>query len=152
MIGREALIPNPAMQLFAGLLGTWSTTGIHHLLPGKTFHGRASFEWAEGGAFMILRSEIDEKEIPSGIAIFGSDDLTEEYYMLYFDERGVSRKYDARMRGNVLKWWRMAPDMSQRYTLTISDDGRTMVGKGEMSRDGTTWNGDLDLTYTRSGP
>jgi hypothetical protein len=26
--------------------------------------------------------------------IFGSDDATGEYFMLYFDERGVSRKYD----------------------------------------------------------
>lgn len=148
MIGRKALMPNPALQQFAPLIGNWSTTGVHHLLPGKTFHGRTSFEWAEGGAFVIMRSEMDEKEIPAGIAVFASDGLTEEYYMLYFDERGVSRKYDASMRGNVLKWWRNAPDMSQRYSVTINEDGKTLVGKGEMSKDGKHWQGDLDLTYT----
>jgi len=41
-----------------------------------------------------MRSEIDEPGIPSGVAIVGSDDATGEYFMLYFDERGVSRKYD----------------------------------------------------------
>ena len=41
-----------------------------------------------------MRSEIDEPEIPSGLAIFGSDNATGEYFMLYFDERGVSRKYN----------------------------------------------------------
>jgi len=30
-----------------------------------------------------MHSEIDEPGIPSGIAIFGSDDSTKEYYMLY---------------------------------------------------------------------
>jgi hypothetical protein len=38
-----------------------------------------------------MHSEIDEPEIPSGIAIIGSDDATDEFFMLYFDERGVSR-------------------------------------------------------------
>jgi hypothetical protein len=50
---------------------------------------------------------------------------------------------------NVLKWWRNAPDFSQRFTGTIVDDGRTMIGKGELSKDGKAWEKDLDLTYTR---
>jgi hypothetical protein len=57
---------------------------------------------------------VDEPGIPSGVAIVGSDDATGEYFMLYFDERGVSRKYDG----------------------TIRDDGRTIIGKGQLSSDG----------------
>ena len=45
---------------------------------------------------MIMRTEIDEPQIPSGLAIFGTDD-----------------------------------------------------GKGELSKDGTTWEGDLELTDRR---
>ena len=33
--------------------------------------------------------------------------------------------------------------------FVIQDDGRTIVGKGELCKDGATWEGDLDLTYTR---
>src|SRR3954464_4299098 len=89
----EAAKPNPALSAVSILIGTWATTGKHPMVPGKTFHGRTSFEWIEGGAFLIMHSEIDEPEIPTGIAIFGTDDSTGECTMLYFDERGVSRSY-----------------------------------------------------------
>ena len=69
--------------------------------------------------------------------------------MLSFDERGVSRKSDLSFENNVLKWWRNAPEISQRYTWTIVDDGDTIIVKGEMSKDGLSWEKDLDLTYTR---
>jgi hypothetical protein len=145
----EASKPNPALEPFGILVGSWKTVGVHPMLPGVTLHGRTSFDWFEGGAFLVMHSEIDEPEIPSGIAIFGSDDATDEYFMLYFDERGVSRKYDVPFRDNVLKWWRNAPGFFQRFTGTIAEDGRTMVGNGELCRDGVTWEGDLALTYTR---
>src|SRR5262249_30923663 len=79
-----------------------------------------------------MYSEIDEPDIPSGIAIFGSDDALGEYFMLYFDERGVSRRHDVSLHDNVLQWWRNAPGFSQRNTLTIEDDGQTIIGKGEL--------------------
>ena len=145
----EAAIPNPALKPLGILVGEWSTVGTHPLAPGTTFHGRTWFEWVEGGAFLMMHSQIDEPGIPSGIAIFGSDDATSEYYMLYFDERGVSRKYDVSLRDNLWKWWRHAPGFSQRFTGTIAVDGRTIEGRGELSRDGTTWEGDLNLTFTR---
>jgi hypothetical protein len=147
----EASIPNPALKPLSVLVGEWNTVGTHPYVPGTTFHGRTSFEWLEGGAFLIMHSEIDEPGIPSGIAIFGSDDSTKEYYMLYFDERGVSRKYEVTLDNNIWKWWRNDPKFSQRFTGTIVDDGRTIISKGELSRDGKSWEKDLELTYTRVG-
>lgn len=149
LLTNEASKPNPALKSFSRLIGTWKTVGTHPMVPGKTFHGRTSFAWVEGGAFLVMRTEIDEPEIPSGISIFGTDDKTGECSMLYFDERCVSRHYEVGMRDNVLTWWRTAPDMSQRFTATISADGRTIAGRGELSRDGTNWEGDLALDYTR---
>ena len=148
-VGREALKPNPALRVLDALVGAWATEGTHPYLPGKTLHGRATFEWIEGGAFLRWRSEIDEPEVPSGIAIFGSDDATGDYYMLYFDEREVSRKFDVSIERNVVRWQRSSPDFSQRMVLTVADDGGTMHGKGEMSRDGGAWEPDLELTYSR---
>ena len=149
-VGREALKPNPALKALEVVVGSWDTVGTHPFLPGKTLHGKAVFEWIEGGAFIVMRSEIDEPEIPSGIAVFGSDDAAPDHYMLYFDERDVSRKYDWAVEHNVLRWHRNSPDFSQRMVLTVADDGKTMFGRGEMSRNGGAWEPDLELTYSRS--
>src|SRR5947207_12523563 len=89
---REASIPNPALKPFSVLIGDWNTTGTHPFIPNTILHGRTSFEWLENGAFLMMRSEIDEPQVPSAIAIIGSDQSTKECFMLYFDERGVGRK------------------------------------------------------------
>jgi len=147
-VGREASIPNPALKDLAPLIGEWQTTGHHALMPDTTFHGRVSWAWIEGGAFMMMRTEIDEPGIPSGISIFGSDDATGQFFMLYFDERGISRKYDVAISEKHITWWRDDPTFSQRATLTIEDSNH-IVSKGEMSRDGAEWESDLALTYSR---
>ena len=98
-----------------------------------------------------MHSENDEEKIPGGIAIFGSDDATGEFFMLYFDKRKVSRKYEVSFQDNVLKWWRNYPAFSQRFTWKFTDNNDTIISKGEMCKDGTTWEKDLELTYTRIG-
>jgi hypothetical protein len=145
----KAQIPNPALKQFSRLVGEWKTTGSHPLVPGKILSGQSSFNWIEGGAFLIWHSQIDQPGFPAGIAIFGSDDNTGEFFMLYFDERKVSRKYDVSFEDNVLKWWRNVPGFSQRYSWTFTDDDNTITGKGELNKDGTNWERDLDQTFTR---
>jgi hypothetical protein len=149
MTGDRALIPNPALRPFEVLVGEWRTTGTHPLVPGTTFHGRTSFAWHEGGAFLLMRSEMDGNDIPSAVAVFGSDDAAATFVMVYFDERGVSRKYDVTLTGNRLVWARDEAGFAQRNTLVIEQDGSRMVGTGEMSRAGGAWQGDLSLTYER---
>ena len=150
LMTNEAAKPNPALEPFSVLVGTWQTVGTHPLVPGTTFHGRTTFSWLAGGAFLVMQSQIDEPQIPSGIAIFGTDDPTGECSMLYFDERGVSRRYEVRMEDRALSWWRNAADFSQRFTMTIDADGRTMSSRGQYSRNGAAWEPDLELTHTRA--
>ncbi|MFL5617441.1 MAG: hypothetical protein ACJ79A_03495 [Gemmatimonadaceae bacterium] len=147
--GSEAAIPNPKLEALAPLLGTWATEGRHPYVPDTVLHGEWSFERLEGGAFILLRSSTREPEIPSGLAVFGTDDASDVIDMLYFDERGVSRRYEASMRDGVFRCWRNAPDFSQRFACTVAPDGRTMEARGELSRDGSTWEPDLSLTFTR---
>jgi hypothetical protein len=40
-------------------------------------------------------------------------------------------------------------DFAQRFTGTLSDDGRTIRGRWELAHDGSTWEHDFDLVYTR---
>jgi hypothetical protein len=149
IFAQKASIPNPALEPFNVLIGSWDTTGTHGQLPDTILHGHALFEWLQGGAFLMMRTEIDDPRFPSTITILGSDDSEGEYYMLAFDERGVSRKSDVSLRDNIWKWWRNAPGFFQRYEATITDDGNTVVSKGELSKDGVSWEKDLDLTYMR---
>lgn len=150
LVDEAASKPNPRLAPLSVLVGTWTTAGTHPLVPGKTFHGRVSFSWIEGGAFLRMHSQIDEPEIPTAIALFGTDDAAGTCSMLYFDERGVSRRYEVRVENSEWRWWRDAPDFSQRFVGTIAPDGRTIVGRGEYSRNGRPWEPDLALTYTRA--
>ena len=127
------------------------TAGTHPQFPAAILHGYTSCKWTEGGAFLLMHSQIYHDKFRYTISIFGSDISLDEYFMLSFDEREVSRKHDVVFQDNVLKWWRNAPGFSQRYTFTVTDNGNTIIGKGELSKDDTTWEKDLDLTYTRVG-
>jgi hypothetical protein len=140
----------PALAPFRVLIGHWTTTATHGLLPDAIFHGRTSFEWVEGGAFLMMRSSIDDPRFPKGVAVIGSDDTEGMCYMLTFDERGVSRRYDMTLQDTTWKWWRNAPGFFQRYEAVIADDGNTIIGRGELSKDdGVSWEKDLDVTYRR---
>jgi len=138
---------NPRLAAFAPLLGQWTTTGTHPYLPGRTLRGAVSFEPIEGGAFVRMRSTSAEREIPSGVAIFGSDDAEGEGTVLYFDARGVSRRYVWKSGDGEISWWRDDPAFRQRFTVSVHPDGRRLTGKGQMSRDGAPWEDDLALDY-----
>lgn len=142
---------NPRLSAFEALLGEWTTSGTHPYLPGRSLRGRVSFEQIEDGAFIRMRSTSAEREIPSGVAIFGTDDAEGAGTMLYFDERGVSRRYAFEIRKGELSWWRDDPAFRQRFTISVQPGGRRLSGRGEMSRDGAPWEGDLELEYERVG-
>jgi hypothetical protein len=128
-------------------IGTWATEATHPLLPGDAIPGETSFEWLEGRRFVIQRSHYDHPEIPDAIAVFGVTDG--RLSMHYFDSRGVYRVYAVDLREGTLRFSRNGPDFDQRYSATLSQDGETIAGQGELSRDGTTWEGDLAINYRR---
>ena len=150
-IGAAARMPNPALEPLAFLIGTWRTAGTHPLVPGRTLSGRTSIAWHEGGAFLIIHSEVDEPRFPSGVAIIGSDDAAGTFAMTYFDERGVSRLYRIEVGDRTVTWRRDDPALSQSVTITAGDGGDTLTSTGRMSQDGGPWGEDLSQTFTREG-
>ena len=145
----ETTTYNPSLTPLDILIGEWKTVGKHPLMLGEELNGNASFKWIEGGAFIMMHAAIEHKDFPAGVAIFASDDASEEFTMNYYDERKVSRKYTCTIENNVWKWWRNDAHFSQRFTCTISEDGNKIISKGEMSKNGGAWEKDLELTYTR---
>jgi hypothetical protein len=132
------------------LTGRWATQATHPLLPGTVVRGHATFEWLDGRQFLILRWHYDHPEIPDAIAVIGVTD--QQLSMHYFDHRGVYRLYAVSLEEDQWRFWRDAPGFSQRFTGILSDDGNTITGQGQLSRDGSSWEDDLAITYRRSTP
>ncbi len=140
---------SPALRPLAFLIGDWRTSGSHLLVPGQTLAGRTSFAWHEGGAFLIMRSEIDHPQFPSGQAIIASDDTAGSFAMSYFDERGISRLFAVDVGDQTVTWRRDDPKLAQTVTITAQDGGDRLVSKGRMAQDGGTWSDDLSQTFAR---
>lgn len=134
-------------QAWQTLVGTWAIDATHPMLPDDEIRGQMTFEWLDGHRVLIQRSDYDHPEIPDAVAIFGVID--EELSMHYFDSRGVHRIFTVSLSEGILRCARNAPGFSQRITLTIRDDGNTIAGQAELSRDGTNWQDDLTITYRR---
>jgi hypothetical protein len=113
--------------------------------------GRVGFSWLAGRRFLIERWSVDIPEAPDGIAIIGEDPAGGGFLQHYFDSRGIARVYGMSLEGGVWKLWRDGDDFSQRFSGTLSEDGSTISGAWEIAYDGSTWEHDFDLVYTRVG-
>jgi hypothetical protein len=148
-IGAKANIANPQLTFFERIVGAWRSTGTHPALPGVVLHGRVSFAWQHGGAFLVWRSEVEHPLFPDGIAIVASDDEAGTIFMSYFDERAISRKYDVTLGENGFAMQRADPKFAQRMTFSLEAGDTRMVSKGEMSREGAAWEPDLSQIFER---
>jgi hypothetical protein len=134
------------LEFLRPLTGTWTSEGAHPLLPGEVIRGHATFEWLDGGSFLIMRSHYDHPRIPDAVAITGVID--DQLSMQYFDSRGVHRVYSVSASPGSWRFWRDDADFAQRSTSRFDAD--TIETQGQLSHDGTTWDDDLRLSYRRS--
>jgi Protein of unknown function (DUF1579) len=145
---------SPELERLSPLIGEWSMEAVFPDVPPSDARARATFEWMPGRQFVVQRWEVPVPEAPDGIAIIGYDEGRGTYLQHYFDSRGVARVYEMSFDGGVWKLWRneadFSPlDFSQRFTGTFSDDGRTIDGRWEICHDGSNWEHDFDLIFTK---
>ncbi len=138
------LPPNPTLTPLEPLIGAWKVE-----VPQFGGHGREVFEWLEGAAFLRCQADAPDP-VPSGTLIIGRDDSTETFTALYYDSRGVSRVYQMSFGNGVWRMWREAPGFWQRFSATFEADG-SIRGAWEKSLDGSSWEHDFDMIYTRLG-
>jgi hypothetical protein len=141
---------SPALEPLNALVGVWSIEFIHVALPDPV-HGQKTFEWLEGGHFLIERSHMEHPEVPDSISIYSTDNAARGLAQHYFDSRGVYRVMKMSLRDGTWKVWRDEPGFSQRFTGTFSDDGNTIKILGELSKDGVKWERDFEQIYTKIG-
>ncbi len=134
-------------------VGEWNVAGAMTLDEPMEISGWTGFEWLAGGGFLVQRSTTEREEFPNTLAVIGPADEGEGYVMHYFDSRGVSRIYTMSLDGRSWTLER-APsgprsDFWQRWIGEFSEDGNTIQGRWETSDDGSAWELDFHLTYTR---
>jgi hypothetical protein len=117
---------------------------------------RAVFERILDGQFLVQRAEVDHPDAPNSFAVISPDSGGDGYTQHYFDSRGVVRVYAMTLSDGVWTLLRDSPDFSplsfsQRFTGTFSDDGNTIDARWEQSDDGSNWELDFEMTYTRVG-
>lgn len=138
-----------ARERLEALIGEWTMEAgppDGPLWPGRA---RVSFAWLDGAPLLVQRWQVDMPEAPDGIAVIGVDGMSDEYFQLYTDERGVQRVYRMSLGDGTWKLWRDGEPFSQRFTGTFSKDGNTITARWEIAEDGKAWKTDFDVTYTR---
>jgi hypothetical protein len=147
-----------ALERLTRFVGTWRVEASFSPSPDDVANSdlgdaSATFEWAFGGQYLMQHSNAPDPA-PDSLAIVSIDADRGSYVQHYFDSRGVVRVYAMTFHDGVWTLLRESPDFSplefsQRFTGTFSDDGDSIVGRWEISRDGSPWERDFDLSYFR---
>jgi hypothetical protein len=139
-----------ALKELEPLIGAWMMEAIPP--GGEPWPGEAhaTFEWMAEGQLVLETSTVDMPEAPNGICVLGCDAANGTYYQLYSDDRGVCRVYEMSIGNGGWKLWRDGEPFSQRFTATISEDGKRIEGRWELN-EGEGWKTDFDLIYTKVG-
>jgi len=143
---------NPTLKPLDVLVGEWeielsNASFLPH--PSDTIKGLVTFEWVQDGAFLLMRMGDKPPSPPAAKWLISRDESIPNFAVLYYDARSVSRVYEMSFADGVWKIWREAPGFSQRFEGKFSDDGNTVTASWEKSLDGTEWEHDFNVTYTR---
>jgi hypothetical protein len=141
MTGRD-----PALAPFDALIGTWDTEATHPMFDGVVA-GSVTFEWLEGGRFLVQRSHNDHELFPDAICVIGAPEAGDGLVMEYFDSRGVRRTYGISIDGGALRIWRDDPAFAQRFSASLDHDA--FEGLWQLARTPGDWRDDLRVTYRR---
>jgi hypothetical protein len=137
---------DPALEAFEALIGTWDTEATHPLVD-AVVPGTVTFEWLEGGHFVVQRSHNEHDLFPDAINVIGAPESGDGLVMEYFDSRGVRRTYRISLEAGVLRVWRDHAGFDQRMTATIAPD--TFEAVAQLAQAPGEWKDDLRTVYRR---
>ena len=137
---------DPALEAFEALIGTWDTEAKHRLFDGVVT-GYVTWEWLEGGRFLVQHSHSDQAEFPDAISVIGAPESGEGLVMEYFDSRGVRRTYGIELKDGELRTWRDHPGFDQRFRATVGQD--SYEGIFQLAETPDEWVDDMRVVYRR---
>jgi hypothetical protein len=119
--------PNPDLKSLDRLVGTWEMSG--------DVQGRVSFEWMEGGFFLIQRVDLGRPgQRIKGIEIIGHErpfgaEPSQEIRSRFYSNTGDTLDYVYELEGDILTIW-------------AGEKGSPAYAKGKFSEDGNTGSGE----------
>jgi hypothetical protein len=119
--------PHPDLRSLDVLVGSWAMTG-RDLTSGEATSGQLSFEWMEGGYFLVQRVDMDGEK---GIEYIRHDPQTGSLTSNYFGTGGNAFTYVWRVEGDTLRIWFGAAGSPAGFTGKFSDDRNTITGRWE---------------------
>ena len=137
---------DPALDPFDALIGTWATEATHPMFD-AVVPGSTTFEWLEGGHFLVQRSHNEHESFPDAISVIGAPEAGGGLVMEYFDSRGVRRTYGVSLEGGVLRIWRDHDGFDQRFSATLAHD--SFEGLWQLAQAPGDWKDDVSVTYRR---
>lgn len=150
---------NPLRARLDVLVGTWELTATQE--ERVMSRARTTFRRLGDGGFLVQRTDAPTFLVPDweGAApawtesVFGLDDFSRGFTVLYADSRGVCRVYGMAFDDGL---WTMTSrpgeDFHQRFEGTVAADGLSIDGRWEASPDGRTWSTDFVVTYRHLTP
>jgi hypothetical protein len=139
--------PAPELTSLEVLIGKWRNEIQFKSNPDNSGTGSVSYEWMEGGFFLVEHFEQTFKKEGKhkGISITGYDSESQTCLSHFFDNHGNIRFYKLRIEARIFtitgEW--------ERYKGEISEDGNTITGTWEQSKDGANWQYMCDVKQTR---
>jgi hypothetical protein len=136
--------PNPDLKSLDRLVGTWEMSG--------EVQGRVSFEWMEGGFFLIQHVDLEQYgQRIKGIEIIGHErpfgsEPSEDIKSRFYSNTGDTLDYVYEIEGDTLTIWGGERGSPAYAKSKISEDGNT--GSGEWVYPG---GGGYRFTMTRAG-
>ena len=119
--------PNPDLKNLDRLIGTWKQSG--------DVEGEITYEWAEGGFFLIQRvdlmqygNKIKGIEIIGHESKFGAEPSAEIKSRFYSSLDGMTLDYVYEIEGDTLTIWGGEKGSPAYYKGTFSEDGNTLTG------------------------
>src|SRR5262245_53429805 len=112
---------DPTLDAFDVLIGTWATEAVHTAVDGMV-EGSVTFEWLEGGHFLLMHSHADHELFPDGISVIGPPETGDGLVLEYFDSRGIRRTYGVSLADRVWRMWRDAPGFDQRFSASVAPE------------------------------
>jgi hypothetical protein len=134
------------LEQFEALIGTWDTEARHRLVDAVVL-GSVTFEWLEGGHFLVQRSHNDHELFPDAICVIGAPGQGDDLVMEYFDSRGVRRTYSVSLEGGVWRVWRDQPGFDQRFSATLGND--SFEGLFQLAETPGEWRNEMTVAYRR---
>src|SRR5919199_1589605 len=142
--------PRAKLEPFQALIGEWTIELTHPMVEDTVVRGLATYEWLEGGRFLIQRSVNDHPDFPDSLCVIGVMEGENDLSMQYFDSRGVHRVYAIEFDGRELTLERDAPGFAHRVSAKLSEDSSTLAGVRQLNEDDQGYHDDLAFTYWRA--